>query len=156
MPLPACRHISLCTCTRAWSARERGRAKSRYREARQRTADQRCCQTVGAGGTSMLRLCFLIFMYIYLHVFIYWHLWFKAGVSFSALTLLVGLQEGNPACKILIGDVLAWLSVRSEVQMMCIWSSWCHCHAIISCSSKIQNGLPFWCQLTQVVLEKSW
>ena len=25
---------------------------------------------------------------------------------------------------------------------------------IISCCSKIQNGLPFWCQLTQVVLEK--
>jgi len=25
---------------------------------------------------------------------------------------------------------------------------------IISCSSKIQNGLPFWCRLTQVVLEK--
>jgi len=22
------------------------------------------------------------------------------------------------------------------------------------CSSKIQNGLPFWCRLTQVVLEK--
>jgi len=33
-------------------------------------------------------------------------------------------------------------------------SSWRHCHPIISCSSKIQNGLPFWCQLTQVVLEK--
>jgi len=33
-------------------------------------------------------------------------------------------------------------------------SSWCHCHPIISCSSKIQNGLPFWCRLTQVVLEK--
>jgi len=32
--------------------------------------------------------------------------------------------------------------------------SWCHCHSIISCSSKIQNGLPFWCRLTQVVLEK--
>jgi len=29
-----------------------------------------------------------------------------------------------------------------------------HCHPIISCSSKIQNGLPFWCRLTQVVLEK--
>jgi len=27
-------------------------------------------------------------------------------------------------------------------------------HPVISCSSKIQNGLPFWCQLTQVVLEK--
>ena len=38
--------------------------------------------------------------------------------------------------------------------MFCIWSSWCHCHSIISCSSKSQNGLPFWCRLTQVVLEK--
>jgi len=38
--------------------------------------------------------------------------------------------------------------------MICIWSSWCHCHPIISYSSKIQIGLPFWCQLTQVVLEK--
>jgi len=25
---------------------------------------------------------------------------------------------------------------------------------IVSCSSKIKNGLPFWCQLTQVVLGK--
>jgi len=25
---------------------------------------------------------------------------------------------------------------------------------IISCSSKIQNGLPFWCQFTQVFLKK--
>jgi len=40
-------------------------------------------------------------------------------------------------------EVLAWLSVCSEVQMMCIWSSWCHCHPIISCSSKIQNGSTF-------------
>jgi len=52
------------------------------------------------------------------------------------------------------GGVLAWLSVWSEVQMICICSSWYHCHPIISCSSKIQNGLPFWCRLTQVVLEK--
>jgi len=54
----------------------------------------------------------------------------------------------------LSGEVLAWLSVWSEVQMVCIWSSWCHCHPIISCSSKIQNGLLFWCRLTRVVLEK--
>ena len=26
------------------------------------------------------------------------------------------------------GEVLAWLSISSEVQMICIWSSWCHCH----------------------------
>ena len=34
----------------------------------------------------------------------------------SALTLLVGRQEGHPACKKLSGGVLAWLSVWSEVQ----------------------------------------
>jgi len=31
--------------------------------------------------------------------------------SFSALTLLVGRQEGHPACKKLSGRVLAWLSI---------------------------------------------
>ena len=36
--------------------------------------------------------------------------------------------------------------------MTCIWSSWCHCHPITSCFSKIQNGLSFWYQLTQ----ESW
>ena len=36
--------------------------------------------------------------------------------AFSALTLLVGRQEGHPACKKLSGGVLAWLSVQSEVQ----------------------------------------
>ena len=40
-------------------------------------------------------------------------------------------------------EVLAWLSVWSEVQMTCIWSSWCHCHLIISCFIKIQIGLTF-------------
>jgi len=36
--------------------------------------------------------------------------------AFSALTLLVGWQEGHPACKKLSGGVLPWLSVWSEVQ----------------------------------------
>jgi len=36
--------------------------------------------------------------------------------AFSALTLLVGWQEGHPACKKLSGEVLAWLSVWGEVQ----------------------------------------
>jgi len=35
--------------------------------------------------------------------------------AFSALTLLVGRQEGHPACKKLSSGVLAWLSVWSEV-----------------------------------------
>ena len=43
-------------------------------------------------------------------------------LSFSALTLLVGRQEGHPACKKQSGGVLAWLSVWSEVQT-CIWLS---------------------------------
>jgi len=43
-------------------------------------------------------------------------------IAFSALTLLVGQQEGHPACKKLSGGVLVWLSVWSEVQT-CIWSS---------------------------------
>ena len=42
--------------------------------------------------------------------------------AFSALTLLVGWQEGHPACKKLNGGMLARLSVRSEVQT-CIWPS---------------------------------
>jgi len=37
-------------------------------------------------------------------------------LSFSALTLLVGRQEGHPACKKQSGGVLVWLSVCSEVQ----------------------------------------
>ena len=42
--------------------------------------------------------------------------------SFSALTLLVGRQEGHPACKKLSGGVLVWLSVWSKV-LACIWPS---------------------------------
>jgi len=36
-----------------------------------------------------------------------------SACAFSALMLLVGLQEGHPVCKKLSGGVLAWLSVWS-------------------------------------------
>jgi len=40
------------------------------------------------------------------------------------LTLLVGhRQKEHSASKKLSDEVLAWLSVWSEVQMICIWSS---------------------------------
>jgi len=42
--------------------------------------------------------------------------------AFSAMTLLVGWQEGHPACKTFRGGVLSWLSVWSTVQT-CIWPS---------------------------------
>jgi len=41
--------------------------------------------------------------------------------AFSALTLLVGWQEGHPACKRLSGEVMGWLSDWSD--MICKWWS---------------------------------
>ena len=73
--------------------------------------------------------------------------------AFSALMLLVGWQEGHPACKNLSGGVLAWLSVWSEVQT-CIWPGWCHCHSLSLASVKSRLVLPFWYRLTRVVPEK--
>jgi len=53
--------------------------------------------------------------------------------AFSALTLLVGWQEGHPACQKLSGGVLAWLSVWSEMPLP----------LSVSCFSKIQIGFTF-------------
>jgi len=47
--------------------------------------------------------------------------------AFSALTLLVGRQEGHPAWKKLSGGMVAWLRVRVKVQ---IWPNWYHCHSL--------------------------
>jgi len=61
---------------------------------------------------------------------------------FSALTLLVGRQEGHPACKKLSGGLLLWLSVWSEgadlhmAQLMPL-------PLTVSCYSKIQIGFTF-------------
>ena len=44
--------------------------------------------------------------------------------AFSALTLLVGRQEGHPACKKLSGEVLAWSScVRAGRHTFSYWST---------------------------------
>ena len=65
----------------------------------------------------------------------------------------VGWAAGRAsACKKLSGGVLAWLSVWSKVQT-CIWPSGFHCHSL-SRFSKFRLVLPFWYQLTQVVLDK--
>ena len=37
---------------------------------------------------------------------------------FSALTLLVGRQEGHPACKKQSGGVLAWLSTYIHIRLL--------------------------------------
>ena len=74
-------------------------------------------------------------------------------LAFGALTLLVGRQEGHPACKKLSGGVLAWLSVWSNVQTG-VWPSWCHCHSLSLASVKSRLVLPFWYWLTRVVPDK--
>ena len=75
------------------------------------------------------------------------------GFTLSALTLLVGWQEGHPACKKLSGGVLVWLSVWSQMQT-CIWPSWCHCHSLSPAPVKRRLVLPFWHRLTWVVPNK--
>jgi len=61
--------------------------------------------------------------------------------AFSVLTLLVGRQEGHPACKKLNGEMLAWLCVWVKVQMMPL-------PLTISCSSKSRLVLPSWFYLS--------
>jgi len=61
----------------------------------------------------------------------------------SALTPLVGHQKEHLAWKKSSDEVLAWLNVCREVQIICISSIWCHCHPIISCFINIQTGLTF-------------
>jgi len=62
--------------------------------------------------------------------------------AFSALTLLVGRQEGHPACKEQSRGVLAWLSCLERgadlhmAQLMPL-------PLTVSCSNKIQIGFTF-------------
>jgi len=44
--------------------------------------------------------------------------WFDTVFAFSTLTLLVGCRKEHLACKALSDEVLSWLSVWSEVQMI--------------------------------------
>jgi len=62
--------------------------------------------------------------------------------AFSALTLLVGRQEGHPACKKQSGGVLVWLSVWSKVQT-CIWPQLMPLPLTVFRLSKIQIGFIF-------------
>jgi len=101
-----------------------------------------CCMGVSWHHHFIYRVWSIcIFLYIYGHY-----------GAFSALTLLVGWQEGHPACKKLSDGVLVWLSVWSEVQT-CIWPSWCHCHSLSLSLASVKSRLvfPFWYRLTRVV-----
>jgi len=74
----------------------------------------------GKQGGLMWPIATIIVTTSYYYLTVYWVLGLLG--AFNALTLLVGRQEGHPACKKLSGGMLAWLSAWSEVQT-CIWSS---------------------------------
>jgi len=74
-------------------------------------------------------------------------------MAFSALKLLVGWQEGHPACKKLEwwgAGVVICLERGTDLHMFQLKPLL----LTVSCFSKIQIGLPFWYQLTRVVPEK--
>ena len=62
--------------------------------------------------------------------------------AFSALTLLVGRQEGHPACKKLSGEVLAWLFCLERGADLHI-AQLMPPPLTVSCFSKIQIGFTF-------------
>ena len=72
-------------------------------------------------------------------------------IAFSALTLLVGRQEGHPACK----KTEQW----GAGMVICLergadLPSRFHCHSLSLASAKSRLVLPFWYRLTRVVLDK--
>ena len=74
-------------------------------------------------------------------------------LAFSALTLLVGRQEGHPACKKTEwwgAGVFICLERGADLHMAQLMPLL----LTVSCFSKIQIGLPFWYWLTRVVPDK--
>ena len=61
--------------------------------------------------------------------------------SFHSITQIFLVQKF--AFRVLSDELLAWLSVWSDVHLISIWSSRCHYHPIISCFIKIQNCFTF-------------
>jgi len=64
--------------------------------------------------------------------------------AFSALTLLVGQQEGHPACKKLSGEILERLYVWNEMQTADLhMAQLMPLPLTVSCFIKIQIGFTF-------------
>ena len=74
--------------------------------------------------------------------------------AFSALTLLVGRQEGHQACKKPSGGWDAGMDICLERGADLHMAQLMPLPLTVSCFSKIQTGLPFWYWLTRVVPEK--
>jgi len=81
-------------------------------------------------------------------------MWIRIQISaFSALMLLIGYQEGHPACKKTEwwgADMVICLEQGADLHMAPLMPL----PLTVSCSSKSKFVLPFLCRLTQVVLDK--
>ena len=78
--------------------------------------------------------------------------WFTV-IAFSALTLLVGRQEGHPACKkteLWVAGVVICLDRGADLHMAQLMPL----PLTVSCFSEIQIGFTFLVRLTWVVQEK--
>jgi len=73
--------------------------------------------------------------------FVYWLL--NDSYCLQCFATCLSIRNSIPPVKKLTDKMMAWLSVWSEVQMICIWSSWCPCHPIIFCFIKVQVSLAF-------------
>jgi len=75
---------------------------------------------------------------------------------FTVLMLLVGRQEGHPACKNWV--VGCWHSYVWVKVQICIWPSWCHCNSLslapVNPDWFYLPSFTFWCQLNRVVPDK--
>ena len=90
--------------------------------------------------TSCIFSFFPIFSVVCTLPSVLWHCW-------------LGGRKGIRPVKNLNSEVLAWLSVCSEVQT-CIWPSWYHCRSLSLAPVKSRLVLPFWYRLTRVVPDK--
>ena len=148
---PWCRSAETC---RWWSRRRTVRRRHRLPWRPTAAADCRM-QARGTWSDCVHVTCCLSIhaAFSFLTIVSIWLFVLLLASANSALTLLVGWQEGHSACKKLSGGVLAWLSVCSEVQT-CIRPSWCQCHSLPLASVKSRLVLAFWYRHTRVVRTK--
>jgi len=62
-------------------------------------------------------------------------------IAFNALTLIVECHRTQPVK--MSAEILMWLSVWNEEQMIYIWSSWCHCHLFSASGSFNDFGTKY-------------
>jgi len=93
----------------------------------------------------------------FMHTILPWRRWSTEIVLMLLVSLMWDDNDHPDRTTVLPWcGMLAWLSVCGEVQI-CIWPSWCHCHSLslarVNPDWFYLPGLPFWYQLTRVVLD---